>query len=64
MQVGYNNSKDKLHTLEGLPVIQGFTDVFPEEIFGFPPKRDIDFTIELILGVLLVPKIPYQRSIL
>jgi len=42
-----------------IPVIQNFLDVFPEEIPALPPKKDIDFTIELILGVALVSRAPY-----
>jgi len=49
--VGYINSTEKLGTLENIPVVQEFLDVFPEEIPGLPPKRNIDFTIALILGV-------------
>ena len=39
-----------------------FRDVFPDEILGLPPKRDIDFTIELVSGVALVSKTPYRMS--
>lgn len=48
IQVGYPNSREKSVTLENIPMVQNFSDVFPEEILGLPPKRDIDFTIELI----------------
>eukprot|EP00253_Pinus_taeda_P002762 PITA_02762 len=48
IQVGYVNSKDKSASLNNIPVIQEFTDVFPEEIPGLPPRRNIDFTIELV----------------
>ena len=34
--------------LEYFHVLQEFRDVFPDEILGLPPKRDIDFTIELV----------------
>lgn len=34
-------------------------DVFLENILGLPPKRDIDFTIELILGVAPISRAPY-----
>ena len=34
--------------LEYFHVLQEFMDVFPDEIPGLPPKRDIDFTIELV----------------
>eukprot|EP00253_Pinus_taeda_P004686 PITA_04686 len=62
IQVGYANSKDKTTTLENIPVIQNFADVFPEEIPGLPPKRDIDFTIELVPGVTPVSQAPYRMS--
>jgi len=60
--VGYANSKDKTTTLDNIPVIQEFADVFLEEIPGLPPKRDIDFTIKLIPGVALVSRVPYRMS--
>ena len=34
--------------------------MFPDEIQGLPPKRDIDFIIELVPGVALVSKTPYR----
>ena len=49
--------------LEGFHVIQEFKNVFPDEIPGFPPKRDIDFTIELVPGKAPVSKTPYRVSI-
>ena len=48
--------------LEEYLVLQEFRDVFPDEIPGLPRKRDIDFTIEIVLGVALVSKTPYQMS--
>ena len=43
-------------------MLQEFSDVFPDEIPGLPPKRDIDFTIELVLGAAPVSKTPYRMS--
>lgn len=48
IQVGFTNSKEKNPTMENIPVVQDFMDVFPKEIPGFPPRRDTDFTIELM----------------
>eukprot|EP00253_Pinus_taeda_P017334 PITA_17334 len=62
IQVGYANSKDKSISLNSIPVIQEFTDVFPEEIPGLPPRRNIDFTIELIPGAAPVSRAPYKMS--
>ena len=36
--------------------------MFPDEIPGLPPKRDIDFTIELVPGAAPVSKTPYRMS--
>eukprot|EP00253_Pinus_taeda_P027125 PITA_27125 len=63
IQVGYANSKDKSAALNNIPVIQEFTDVFPEEIPGLPPRRNIDFTIELVPGAALVSRAPYRMSV-
>ena len=38
--------------------------MFPDEIPGLPPKRDIDFTIELVRGATPVSKAPYRMSAL
>ena len=43
-------------------MLQQFRDVFPNEILGLPPNRDIDFTIELVLGAAPVSKAPYRMS--
>ena len=39
-----------------------FMDVFPNEIPGLPPKRDIDFIIDLVPGAAPVSKTPYRMS--
>eukprot|EP00253_Pinus_taeda_P019416 PITA_19416 len=61
--VGYANQKDKTAMLGNIPVVQEFVDVFPEEVPGLPPKRDVDFTIELILGAAPVSRVPYRMSV-
>eukprot|EP00253_Pinus_taeda_P019879 PITA_19879 len=63
IQVGYANSKDKTASLNNIPVIQEFADVFPEEIPGLSPRRNIDFTIELVPGAAPVSRAPYRMSV-
>ena len=53
---------DETPRLEDYQVLQEFKDVFPCENPGIPPKRDIDFTIELVPGVASVSKTPYRMS--
>ncbi|GJW07627.1 putative reverse transcriptase domain-containing protein [Tanacetum coccineum] len=36
--------------LEDVPVICEFPDVFPEDLPGLPPSRQVEFVIELVLG--------------
>jgi hypothetical protein len=50
-------------SLEYFLVLQEFEDVF-QEIPRFPPRREIDFSIYLVLGVSLVSKTPYRMRTL
>ena len=36
--------------LEDIPVVGKFSDVFPNDLLGLPPDKDIDFQIELSPG--------------
>jgi hypothetical protein len=55
--------KDKVPNLEDYVVLEEFEDVF-KEVLGLPPKRDIDFSINLMPGKALVSKTPYKMSTL
>jgi hypothetical protein len=54
-------TKDKVPSIEDHPVLKYYEDVF-REILGFPPKRDIDFSINLMPGAAPVSKTPYRMS--
>ncbi|GKE47992.1 hypothetical protein Tco_1479250 [Tanacetum coccineum] len=45
-----------------LELIQNFLDVFPDELSGLPPEREVEFTIELIPGAQPISKAPYSMS--
>jgi hypothetical protein len=47
-------------SIEEIPVVREFPDVFPDELPGIPPERDIEFKIELQLGTTPVTKSPYK----
>jgi hypothetical protein len=36
--------------LDEIPVVCVYLDVFPDELPGIPPDRDVEFVIELLLG--------------
>lgn len=42
-----------------VPVVCEYSDVFPEELLGMPPDRDMEFEIELLPGTALISKRPY-----
>jgi hypothetical protein len=43
-----------------VPVVSKFSDVFPEELPGMPPDRDIEFMIDLMTGTAPIYKSPYR----
>jgi hypothetical protein len=45
-------------------VVQDFPDVFPEELPGMPPDRDIEFLIELLPGTPPISKRPYRMPVI
>ena len=47
---------------EEVPVEKEFPDVFPKELPGMPPDRDIEFLIELLPGTGPISKRPYRMS--
>jgi len=42
----YNTGNDDNDILGKYPVLKQFSDVFPEEMHGLPPHREVDFSIE------------------
>jgi hypothetical protein len=53
--------KDKVPNLEYYEVLKEFEDMF-KEVSGLPPKRDIDFSINLMPGEAPVSKTSYRMS--
>ncbi|XP_027177936.1 uncharacterized protein LOC113777090 [Coffea eugenioides] len=56
-----NTPSDKV-SLEDVPVVKDFPDVFPEELESLPPEREITFKIDVIPGVAPISKTPYRMS--
>jgi hypothetical protein len=49
-------------TLDQVPVVCEYPDVFPAELSGMPPDWDIEFIIELIPGTTPIAQRPYHMS--
>jgi hypothetical protein len=54
-------SRDAVSKIGDHEVLIEFKDIF-QEVHGLPPKRDIDFSINLMPGAALVLKSPYRMS--
>ncbi|GJS01670.1 putative reverse transcriptase domain-containing protein [Tanacetum coccineum] len=59
-QVTEQESKEK--RLEDVPVIRDFPEVFPKELPGLPPPRQVEFRIDLIPGAAPVARAPYRLA--
>ena len=48
--------------LASIPVVYEFPDVFPEDLPGLPPDRDVEFIIELEPGTAPISRRPYRMA--
>ncbi|GKC65206.1 putative nucleotidyltransferase, ribonuclease H [Tanacetum coccineum] len=48
--------------IEDVPVVTDFPKVFPEDLPGLPPTRQVEFYIELIPGAAPVARAPYRLA--
>ncbi|GKF16329.1 putative reverse transcriptase domain-containing protein [Tanacetum coccineum] len=56
------NAKVDEPRISDIPVVRGFTNVFPEDLSGLPPQRHVEFRIDLVLGATLVAKSRYRLA--
>ncbi|KAL5562393.1 hypothetical protein UlMin_032140 [Ulmus minor] len=47
---------------EDVPIVKEFLDVFPEDLPGIPPDREIEFKIDLLPGTAPISKAPYRMA--
>ena len=48
--------------VQEIPVVREFPDVFPKELPGLPPDREVEFSIELVPGTNPVSIAPYRMA--
>ncbi|GJY46013.1 putative reverse transcriptase domain-containing protein [Tanacetum coccineum] len=48
--------------LQDVPVIRNFPEVFPDDLPGLPPPRQVEFRIELVPGAAPVARAPYRLA--
>ncbi|GKD01424.1 putative reverse transcriptase domain-containing protein [Tanacetum coccineum] len=54
--------KSEKKRLEDIPIVQDFPEVFPEDLPGLPPTRQVEFQIILIPGAAPVARAPYRLA--
>ncbi|GJR20391.1 putative reverse transcriptase domain-containing protein [Tanacetum coccineum] len=48
--------------LEDVPIVQDFPEVFPKDLSGLPPTRQVEFQIDLIPGAAPIARVPYRLA--
>ncbi|GJY84642.1 putative reverse transcriptase domain-containing protein, partial [Tanacetum coccineum] len=63
-QITKNETKDKSKKkrLEDVPIVRDFPEVFPEDLLGVPPMRQVEFQIDLVLDAAPVARTPYRLA--
>ncbi|XP_027922686.1 uncharacterized protein LOC114180577 [Vigna unguiculata] len=62
MIVAQTEKKSTAKKISLIPVVDEYADVFLDEIPELAPRRDVDFTIDLIPRAGLVSMAPYQMA--
>ena len=47
---------------EDVPIVRDFPDMFPDDLPGLPPEREIDFPIDLVPGTAPISLPPYRMA--
>ncbi|GJT23831.1 putative reverse transcriptase domain-containing protein [Tanacetum coccineum] len=54
--------KSEKKRLEDISIVRDFPDVFPKDLPGLPPTRQVEFQIDLIPGAAPVARAPYRLA--
>nr|GEZ72917.1 reverse transcriptase domain-containing protein [Tanacetum cinerariifolium] len=54
--------KSEEKRLEDVPIVREFSEVFPEDLSGLPPARQVEFQIDLVPGAAPVAWAPYRLA--
>jgi len=56
------STEDAGPPLDDILVVREFPYVFPDEILGMPPLREVEFCIDLTPGATPISKVPYWMA--
>ncbi|GKE89153.1 putative reverse transcriptase domain-containing protein, partial [Tanacetum coccineum] len=54
--------KSEKKRLKDVPIVRDFPKLFPEDLSGLPPTRQVEFQIDLIPGAAPVARAPYRLT--
>lgn len=49
-------------SLQEIPVVREFSDVFAEDLLGLSPDREIEFLVDMLSDIQLISTTPYRMS--
>ncbi|GJS95355.1 putative reverse transcriptase domain-containing protein [Tanacetum coccineum] len=63
-QITKKETEDKSEEkrLEDMPIVLDFPEVFPEDLTGLPPMRQVKFQIDLVPGAAPMARAPYRLA--
>ncbi|KAI3663974.1 hypothetical protein L6452_45207 [Arctium lappa] len=56
------DAKKEKKSVEDVEVVQDYPDVFPEDLPGLPPERQVEFQIDLTPGAAPIARAPYRLA--
>ncbi|GJV06266.1 putative reverse transcriptase domain-containing protein [Tanacetum coccineum] len=56
------DTKFEKKRVEDVPIVNEFLDVFPKDLSGIPPERQVEFRIDLVPGATPIAKTPYRLA--
>ncbi|GJS73349.1 hypothetical protein Tco_0706190 [Tanacetum coccineum] len=57
-----DEDKSEKKRLEDVTIVQDFPEVFPKDLSGLPPTRQVEFQIDLVPGAAPVARAPYRLA--
>ncbi|KAH0776371.1 hypothetical protein KY290_007782 [Solanum tuberosum] len=60
--VRVNDSSVEVPHIQSVPIVKEFPEVFPDDLPGVPPEREIDFSIDIIPDTRLISIPPYRMA--
>ncbi|GKF32544.1 putative reverse transcriptase domain-containing protein, partial [Tanacetum coccineum] len=54
--------KSEKKQLEDMPIVRDFPDVFPKDLSGLPPIRQVEFQIDLVPDAAPIARAPYRLA--